>query len=190
MTDMSSTIRGLSEITETKLTEDDVKRIQRISNYFNLRENDPFISVIISLEHYFKLCKSVPIEFAEHIENEKYLENKFVFIKWACAAIFILSLCICGVSYGILKVNKKNEELITSLQTQIQELRTFNEESSVFTPKMYNDLYFLYKNGDLEPLIYCKIEGWEIRDGMCLPLPIEENGNKKVLTWRVPVDAK
>ena len=186
MSDVSQKVKNIAKISGSSISDENVERITKIAAFLDLSRNDPFLSVLVTLEHYFGMCKTIPDEISNKIEKVKLIEARSRALRWLCVSIIICFLIVCFTAFQAYKLGKEDALAVSKSYEKIDHLLSRVDED-FFATDFLVDVYDMYKNGDLEDIVYCKKKGWTIDDGYCTPrIYIDPDGNRSYSAWKIP----
>lgn len=178
--DVAKKIKDIAEISGESLSDKDISRIKNISTLLNLSNNDPFLSVLVVLDHYFRLNRNISNEIDCKLCEEKSNRLKRNLFQIIISSFIVLCITYVSYLYGVDRGIETRNLKIEIEKIQIEDKKKF------INSKVFNDIYYLYKEGELEDIIYCRKKGWEIVNGMCVPYTFKQNGIDTYSMWIVP----
>ncbi|MBQ7606833.1 MAG: hypothetical protein IJU76_02485 [Desulfovibrionaceae bacterium] len=185
MSDLDKKIHDMSELIGLSFHEPDVDRIKKMSLYLQLQNNDPFLSILVLLEGYFKLCKSTPTAIKDQISTEIANKYKKYFLIWLFALLIIFSIIFISIGKISYDLGKNSVVTISEIKRDMEIIKLYDKRDFLES-KTFLYAYEMFKSGELENLIYCKKDGWHIEDHQCIPDPVYKNDKPHIYPWRLP----
>lgn len=213
---MSGIASVLEQIKERKPTDEELRRIYKISNALGMNDNDVFMSLIAALDHYHGLYDAIPSSIneatrkasLEAVERAKAAISEMVAEKERnlSEAVYLsaekvaeasstkvmlkwisTAMIACTLCLCAVSWFSYNQGKKSGFSMARDEDLFLKTRDAWAQTESYRNAFLYYQKGLLDPILKCNQKGLKIENGFCYPHEfIDEKGKKWVFGWKIP----